>query len=68
MGRAMYPPYQQPVLLCICLASVHNMLYVRMSSVQLYYVLSWSVEIKVRRYMCIGHIIIIIIIHMIRFL
>ena len=31
-------PYEQPVLLCLCLAYVYNMSYVCMSSVQLYYV------------------------------
>ena len=44
------PSYQQPVLLYLCLASVYNMLYVCMSSVQLYYVVSWSVEIEARCY------------------
>ena len=47
MGRAMY---QKPMLLCNCLACVYNMLYVCMSSVQFYYVVSCSVEIEARRY------------------
>ena len=43
-------PYQQPVLLCLCLACVYNMLYECMSSIELYYVVSWSVGIETRRY------------------